>query len=191
MQAYRYFYILGGLFASLFTTYSNGADIKAWSLGITASSYAPQWDLPTLKYIGKSNAVTPADRYRSTFSNVNPAYLPINNNFWLKNNLAAPASITQLTGTASLPITDKLGLFGKLGVSRINDVQLGCRQSLLTCSSFDHGNDVSYGVGLRYDFTESISLQGEWERLKQFNRGNVISSGADRALFSIGVGFKF
>ncbi len=192
MQTRKHLYILSGLFVSLFTTYSNGADLKGWLLGVTASNYISQWELPTLKYIGKSNSINPAiNRYHGAYISDGPAYLPINSNFWLKNNLITPASIIQLTGTASMPITAKLGLFGKLGLSRVNDAQPGCRQSLWTCSFSDHANDVSYGIGLRYDFTKSISLQGEWERLKQFNGGNAITSDYDRALFSIGVGFKF
>jgi opacity protein-like surface antigen len=191
MQTYKRLYLLGGLFVGLFATHSYSADFKEWYFGLSLSNSMPQLEVPGLKYIGRTEEVySIISRYRLPLSGNNQDYFPLGNNPSLKNNAALHNRIVQLAGTASLPVTDKLGLYGRLGVSRSNDTQIGCYQSLLTCSFSDRVNDVSYGIGLRYDFTKSISLQGEWERLKQLN-GNEISSDRNRSLFSVGVGFKF
>lgn len=191
MQTYKRLYLLGGLFVGLFATHSYGTDFKGWHFGLSLTSSTPQLEVPGLKYLGRTDEVYPIiGRYKLALPGNSQDYLPLSNNVSLKNNAALHNRSVQLTGTASLPVTDKLGLFGRLEVSRSNDTQIGCYQSLLVCSFSDRVNDVSYGIGLRYDFTKSISLQGEWERLKQLN-GNEISSDRNRSLFSVGVGFKF
>lgn len=95
----------------------------------------------------------------------------------------------QLVGTGTLPLTQKFGLYGRLGAMH-STLESSCATNILTCAGSDHGTDVSYGVGLRYDFTQTVSVKGEWERFRRFGGRDVVGD-VDKNFFSVGVGFKF
>ena len=95
----------------------------------------------------------------------------------------------QLTGTGTLPLTQKIGLYGKLGALYSN-LDSGCATNYLTCTSADRGADLSLGVGVRYDFTKTVSVRGEWERFHKFGVRDFTGQG-DVDIFSVGMGFRF
>ncbi|MES2354706.1 MAG: porin family protein [Pseudomonadota bacterium] len=95
----------------------------------------------------------------------------------------------QLLGTANMLVTDKIGLFGKVGAFHSN-LESSCTTNILTCSGSDRSTDLSYGVGLRYDFTKTVSVRGEWDHFRRFGSHDVVGE-PDRDFFSVGVGFKF
>ena len=97
----------------------------------------------------------------------------------------------QLVGTGTLPVTERFGLFGKLGAFHSN-LESSCTTNILTCSAADRGTDLTYGAGLRYDFTKTVSVKGEWERFRRFSgRDTVGDTNANRDVFSVGLGFRF
>lgn len=95
----------------------------------------------------------------------------------------------QLVGTGTLPVTERFGLFGKLGAFHSN-LESSCTTNILTCAAADRGTDLTYGVGLRYDFTKTVSVKGEWERFRRFGGRDAVGD-ADRNVFSVGLGFRF
>lgn len=78
----------------------------------------------------------------------------------------------------SLPVSDNLSLTAKAGMF--------FWQSELRSPNFtfaEDGEDLFYGIGLRADLNEQLSITGEWDRIK-FDE-------ADANLLFVGVGFRF
>lgn len=87
-----------------------------------------------------------------------------------------------LVGT--VPVTDSFNVFGKVGFNRW-DVE-----GTISVPGFgsgtileDDGNDVTYGVGASYSFTDSVAVRGEWERFD--------IDGEDMDLLSLGIQYSF
>jgi OOP family OmpA-OmpF porin len=96
-----------------------------------------------------------------------------------------------LTGTIKLrgvnadvlgivPITEKFSAFGRLGVqyAQAKDTFRGTGAvAVLNPSPSKSDTNIKYGVGVQYDFTDSLAMRGEWERYRindaVGNRGNI------------------
>jgi OmpA-OmpF porin, OOP family len=76
-----------------------------------------------------------------------------------------------ISGTAAIPLTEKLKLFSRLGYNRVtfrNSHSFGMRHR-------DHYETVLYGVGLKYDFTPAIA--GRIELQKPAGYMSTLSAG--------------
>jgi OOP family OmpA-OmpF porin len=94
----------------------------------------------------------------------------------------------QLVGTGSLPLTNKFGVFGKLGAVHA-DTENQCTVGSFSCGSTGRNTDLTYGVGLSYEMAKNFSVRSEWERMRL---GDKTRSGDnDVNFFTIGAGFKF
>lgn len=93
----------------------------------------------------------------------------------------AKASITtyavDLTTKGILPLTEKLSLYGKIGVAYINvDAHINLSMSVeyldLGISADPSANIVypEFGLGLSYDFTEHVSSDMSWMHIQRFNK---------------------
>jgi OOP family OmpA-OmpF porin len=86
-----------------------------------------------------------------------------------------------LSVVGTLPLTQNFDLFGKLGAfaweTKTGDLTAG-----VAGSRKDDGTDVSYGVGVAYNFTPQLALRGEWEKLKAHD---------DIDFMSVSMAFKF
>lgn len=93
-----------------------------------------------------------------------------------------------IAGTATWPIGDRFGVFGKLGVFRWS---LDDRATLggVSFALDDNGTDLMAGLGARYAFTEQFGVRLEWERF--FNVGNSNTGDSDIDLFTVGATFSF
>jgi OOP family OmpA-OmpF porin len=94
-----------------------------------------------------------------------------------------------LVGTGTLSITEKMGLYGKVGAFYSN-LESGCTTTFFNCVSADRGSDVSLGLGVSYDFTKRVSVRGEWERFHRVGARDFTGQG-DGDLFSVGMGLRF
>jgi OOP family OmpA-OmpF porin len=94
-----------------------------------------------------------------------------------------------LVGTGTLSITEKIGLYGKVGAFYSN-LESGCTTTFFNCVSADRGSDVSLGLGVSYDFTKRVSVRGEWERFHRVGARDFTGQG-DVDLFSVGMGLRF
>ncbi len=105
----------------------------------------------------------------------------------------AKAKGWEFLGVGTLPIADKFSAYGKLGFFRW-DADVSATASIpgfaVTASASDKGTDLTYGIGLKYDFFKSASGRLEWQRYKDI--GNTATTGkSDVDLISLGLVFKF
>jgi OOP family OmpA-OmpF porin len=83
-----------------------------------------------------------------------------------------------IAALGSYPASDEFSLFGKIGLFiwewRATDTTAGA-----PFSTKDHGTDISFGLGVGYNFTRSLGVRAEWERFRLDD--------ADADLLSIGI----
>ena len=93
---------------------------------------------------------------------------------------AAEATVWELVGVGTLPLASQFSLYGKLGVYR----------GELEAAGIDESNtDLTYGVGVQYDFTKAIGVRGEWQRYEKLGGGALVETDAD--VLSVGVLYRF
>lgn len=86
----------------------------------------------------------------------------------------------ELVGVGTYPLGNNLSIFGKLGFAMWDaTVSTG----IPGFSASDDGTDLTFGVGLQYDFNRNLALRGQWQRYDVANE--------DADLFSIGLIYKF
>ncbi len=85
----------------------------------------------------------------------------------------------ELVGIGSYPIVDKFSVYGKLGLYRGELEGGGVEET---------NNDLTYGVGLQYDFLKNVGVRGEWQRYSKMG-GDVDETDVD--VLSIGVVYRF
>lgn len=173
------------------------ADAGGWFFGIQPVRSELKLKLPGVDSpVQADNAYRLSAGYQFT-SNLKAEfnYLDLSRPTLTTNALGLPVSQAgkgkglQVAGTASLPVTEKFGLYGRLGAFHSN-LESSCANSLLTCAAAERGTDVNYGLGMRYDFTKTVSVGGEWERFHRFGGRNTTGD-SDKDFFSVGLGFKF
>lgn len=105
----------------------------------------------------------------------------------------AKAKGWELLGVGTIPVTDQLGIYGKIGAFRW-DVDVTATAALppafAIASAGATGTDLTYGVGVKFDFTRNIGARLEWQRYD--NLGDSATTGRENVnLFSAGVVVKF
>jgi len=101
--------------------------------------------------------------------------------------LELKANAMELLGVGSLPVADRLSVYGKLGVyrgeaeARFNLPSLG----LGSGSEKDSNTDLTFGFGASYDATRNIAVRGEWQRYQD------VGDATDIDVLSLGVLFRF
>ena len=95
----------------------------------------------------------------------------------------------ELLGVGTLPLADKFSAYGKLGFFRW-DVDASATIGGLSASLSENGTDLTYGIGLKYDFAKNIGARLEWQRYKDLGN-NATTGKSDVDLVSIGIVFKF
>jgi OOP family OmpA-OmpF porin len=96
------------------------------------------------------------------------------------NNVTAEATAFELVAVGSLPLSNEFSVYGKIGMFRWDVDATGT--GVFAGSESDSGTDVTFGVGVQYDFTRQLGLRGEWQRY---------SADEDIDVISIGVVFRF
>ena len=75
----------------------------------------------------------------------------------------------ELSAIGAWPLMQQLSIFGRLGVYRAN-----AKEETNFAGSVEHtNNDLTYGVGLGYDFTRNLGLRVEWQRYQKVGGGDV------------------
>lgn len=98
------------------------------------------------------------------------------------SGLGAPRGLSArgagLSGIGAVPFGENFSVYGKLGLTRDEPrLNLGLPES---------GNDLTYGLGLKYQLTNDLGLRFEWQR---FNGGSAFADDGD--LLSGGLRFSF
>ena len=87
-----------------------------------------------------------------------------------------------ISALGSFPVTEQFSVFGKIGMF-IWDAEANDTTGGLPFSGSEDGTDVSFGVGVGYQFTRNLGVRAEWEMFK--------TNDADATLMSVGVLWKF
>lgn len=96
------------------------------------------------------------------------------------------AKAFELLGVGTIPLADKLSAYGKLGFARW-DTDASATGGGVTVTDSAKGTDLTYGLGVKYDFAKNLGARLEWQRYKMKEGGE--SSKVN--LLSIGAVFKF
>jgi OmpA-OmpF porin, OOP family len=91
----------------------------------------------------------------------------------------------ELVGVGMLPVADRLSLYGKLGVYRAETED----RTNFGFSADETNNDLTFGFGVRYDFTQRLFGRVEWQRYMDVGGGAIGESDVD--YISVGLAFKF
>jgi OmpA-OmpF porin, OOP family len=93
---------------------------------------------------------------------------------------AIEGTIWEAVGIGSFPIFDKLSVYGKLGLYR---------GELEGAAVKETNEDLTYGVGLQYDFLRNLGVRGEWQRYSKMGGGALVETDVD--VLSVGVIYRF
>jgi OOP family OmpA-OmpF porin len=89
-----------------------------------------------------------------------------------------------------IPVSQNFAFMGKLGLFHWN-LDVNVSSSFLgSGSASSSGTDLTYGLGLKYDFSKTVGVRAEWERFKDVGDNNTTGQ-SDIDLLSVGVVFKF
>jgi OOP family OmpA-OmpF porin len=87
-----------------------------------------------------------------------------------------------ISAIGAYPVNEQFSVFGKIGLfmweAEASDTTGGA-----PFSASDDGADVSFGVGVSYNFTRNLGVRAEWEMFK--------TDDADATLLSVGVVWRF
>jgi OOP family OmpA-OmpF porin len=88
-----------------------------------------------------------------------------------------------IAALGALPVTEQFSVFGMIGLFLWDAEASDTTAGLGAFSATDDGADVSFGVGVGYNFTRNLGVRAEWEMFK--------TNDADASLISIGLVWRF
>jgi len=94
----------------------------------------------------------------------------------------------ELLGVGTYPINQQFSIFGKLGFFRW-DVDANDGTGLVGSVS-DSGTDLTFGFGVKYNFTKNVALRAEWQRYTDVGETNTTGM-ADVDVLGVSVIIKF
>lgn len=93
-----------------------------------------------------------------------------------KSGTASDISAFSLSGVATLPINTQFGVFGKAGLTHWSSENTDGDQS---------GTGMTYGIGAKMNFNESMKLRAEWEKIPGIKTST--SEEQDVDMLSVGI----
>jgi OOP family OmpA-OmpF porin len=105
-------------------------------------------------------------------------------------NLKIETTTWELVGVGSVPIADRFSIYGKVGLYRADTETRAVFTDGVSGSESDSSTSLTFGLGLRYDFTQNLGVRAEWQRYGDVSEA---ASGEefDIDVISIGVIFRF
>ncbi|GEM_PF-4943882 len=98
------------------------------------------------------------------------------------------ATAYKLAAIGTIPITDQLGVFGKLGIAEVKVTRV---VSQYVSQNFgDTSTSPFFGVGVRYHLTPRLGIRAEWEKFNTIDSVNFAFR-VDVQTYSLGVEFQF
>ena len=95
------------------------------------------------------------------------------------------ATAWELSAVGSLPIANQFSAFGRLGLYFAD-----AKENTNFAGNFKHTNsDLTYGFGVRYDYSRELGVRGEWQRYSKVGGGDLGKSDVD--VISVGVVWNF
>jgi OOP family OmpA-OmpF porin len=87
-----------------------------------------------------------------------------------------------VSALGALPINEQFSVFGKIGLL-LWDAEASDTTGGVPFSAKEDGTDISFGIGVNFDFNRNLGVRAEWEVFT--------TDEADATLLSIGVVWKF
>lgn len=87
-----------------------------------------------------------------------------------------------ISALGNYPVSEQFSVFGKIGLF-IWDAEASDITGGAPFSTKEDGTDISFGLGVGYNFTRNLGIRAEWERFE--------ASEADANLISIGLLWRF
>jgi OOP family OmpA-OmpF porin len=87
-----------------------------------------------------------------------------------------------ISAIGAYPVSEQFSVFGKIGMF-IWEAEASDTTGGVPFSDKEDGTDLSFGVGVSYNFTRNLGVRAEWERFE--------SSDADASLITIGLLWRF
>jgi OOP family OmpA-OmpF porin len=87
-----------------------------------------------------------------------------------------------LSALGALPVSEQFSVFGKIGLF-LWDAEASDTTGGAPFSAQQDGTDLSFGIGLGYQFTRNLGVRAEWEMFT--------TDDADSSLISVGVLWRF
>jgi OOP family OmpA-OmpF porin len=99
------------------------------------------------------------------------------------------ATAWEFVGIGSIPIADRFFFFGKIGLYRA-ETELNAAAGTLVVNADESNTDLTFGLGLRYDFTRNLGVRLEWQRYSDVKGPSILDEG-DIDVMSVGVIWRF
>lgn len=96
----------------------------------------------------------------------------------------------ELVGVGTFPINNDFGVFGKLGIHRWDADFSGFIPGLGAGSFSDDGTDLTFGVGLQWNFMKEASARLYWQRYNDVGDENTTGK-TDLDVFGVSALFRF
>jgi OOP family OmpA-OmpF porin len=94
------------------------------------------------------------------------------------------SSAFELVAVGMMPIVDKFSIYGKLGMYR------GETDASAPGVSISESNtDLTFGIGVRYDFIRNLGVRAEWQKYTDVGGGEI--GEADVDVISVGIVYRF
>lgn len=111
--------------------------------------------------------------------------------------VTAKVKVLELLGVGTIPITPQIEVYGKVGAF-FWDLDASCAG---TCSGFgpgagspgsqsDSGTDLTYGLGVKLNFTKNVGVRVQYQRYKDIDSSTTSGGKSDIDVLSVGIVFK-
>ena len=97
------------------------------------------------------------------------------------------ATAFELVAVGMLPVADRFSVYGKIGMYR-GDTEFSTNNPLFDNAS-ESNTDLTFGIGVRFDFTKNLGVRAEWQKYQDVGGGDIGESDVD--LISVGLIWKF
>jgi len=90
------------------------------------------------------------------------------------------ANAWELVAIGAFPVANQFSVYGKLG---------GYRGEAKAAGTKETNTDLTYGLGVQYDFSRNLGVRGEWQRYKDLGGDSIVKFDAD--VLSVGLLWRF
>jgi len=94
-----------------------------------------------------------------------------------------------LVAVGILPIAERFSAYGKIGLYRADTDITASLTGFPSVSLSDSNSDLTFAVGVRYDFTRNLGVRAEWQRYSDVAADEFGESDVD--VMSIGILWRF
>jgi OOP family OmpA-OmpF porin len=101
-------------------------------------------------------------------------------------NFSTEATAFELVAVGMMPLADRFSVYGKIGMYRADVDASGTG---IFGSVSESNTDLTFAVGVRYDFTRNLGVRAEWQKYQDVGGGEIGESDVD--VLSVGVIWKF